>query len=164
MTLGTVVLRVLAFFGLWGTSFWVVGFALSGLLSALLGPASSAGPACAFPVMILCLTGIIIGGCLLAWVRRSPTFLEVAEETEWLDLLRRIGIGGVVTYLGFLGLIEGLGFCLLWASGHLASGDYQEGIAILAWWAPIWICPLGAAVLAWRWSRKDNRGSPQLMP
>jgi len=141
VTFGTVALRVLSFASLWASVFLGLAFAYR-------------DPPPLPLLAVLSLFAVSAASLIVLW--RWPSALVVPAGTDWTVLLRRLMLAGVVAYL-VLGISTyALGAGLLWASGSGSGSDSEVVLAILAWWAPIWLSPLAAAALAWRWCRRDG--------
>ena len=143
MTFGTVALRVLSFASLWASAFWVLAFAWSAYRDPPPVPL----------LAVLSLLVVSVTALIILW--RWPAAFVVPEGTDWTVLLRRLMVAGVVAYLLLCISTYALGAGLMWALG-LEVHDTEFALAVLAWWAPIWLSPLGTAALAWRWCRSDG--------
>jgi NhaP-type Na+/H+ or K+/H+ antiporter len=123
--------------------FWVSAFAWAVVKDPppLMGVMTSAALA----------TTIIVFVTRRAWSRG----LVAPNETEFTRLLVRFTTAAFGTYTVLWGGIIGAGTAALWLLPPPAGSEAGIGVAILAWWAPIWISPVPAAFLAARWSTKD---------
>jgi hypothetical protein len=143
-TFGTAALRGLSMFSAAMTVFWLLAFAFSLL---------SRPPHLLF---VAALAATLVWRAAFTVRRRWPTILEVPGRTEGSDVLRRLAVGTLVSYVALFVAIYALGWAACRLFGMPVEGDLELGLAIMALWAPIWMCPALGSALTWHWSRKDD--------
>lgn len=147
MNAATFLVRSTALVGVGSTLCWTIGFAWDTVREP---------PLLGLTVVAALPTSAVV---VLA-NRQRPGILAVPDETEFPRLLLRLSVAGFVSYAALWAIIIAVGMTLLWMFPPDAGSEARVGVAILAWWAPMWISPVPAAFLATLWSRKDGIPAP----
>lgn len=126
MNFSTLLIRLAALAGVASSVFWMSAVAWA----VVRGPP----PLLAVMTTAALATAVVVFAGRRVWSRS----LLVSDETDFSRLLLRFTTAAIVTYVLFWAFIIGAGTAALWLLPPPAGSEAGIGVAILAWWAPIW--------------------------